>query len=179
MMSGQLGTPAMDTRANQQAVISFLEQAGIPFERLDYEPIHTAQEGLEIARRLGSFCCKNLLFKNRKGEFFLFMIPGARRFPSGAVARQLGTGHLSFAAPEEIEELLHAFPGSVGPLGLIFDRGPRVRLVIEESILREPFIDCHPCDNGCSLKLSVQDFTGRFLPASGHGFITFRLPEDA
>lgn len=165
----------MTIEENKARILAFLQAQGIAFERLDYPPIRTVAEGEAISARLGTLCCKCLLLKNRKRELFLFMMPGGKRFKSSEAARLLGTSHLSFADEEDLARTLRAFPGAVNPLGLLFDTERKVRLVLDREILEAPFIDCHPCDNGCSLKLSVSDFTKRFLPAAGHGFETIAL----
>ncbi len=167
-----------EIEANKAAVLAFLKKAGIAFDLLEYPPIRTVAEGEAISEKLGTLCCKCLLMKNRKGGLFLFMLPGAKRFKSGAVAKALGTGHLSFADETDLAGALHTFPGAVSPMGLLFDTENRVRFVLDESVLKTASIDCHPCHNGASVKMSVADFTQKFLPAAGHAFDAVPMPEE-
>lgn len=168
----------MNREENKAAVLAFLEEHGIAFEKLEYPPITTVAEGEAISAKLGAFCCKCLLMKNRKGSLFLFMIPGSKRFKSGAAAKALGSGHLSFADEEDLASALHTFPGAVSPLGLIFDEEKKVTFVMDEEAFAAPFLDAHPCDNGCSVKFSREDLTEKFLPASGHALTLITLPAE-
>ena len=43
-----------------------------------------------------------------------------------------------------------------------------VRLVIDEDILKDEYIGCHPCINTSSLKIKKDDLIGRILPAIHH-----------
>ena len=48
--------------------------------------------------------------------------------------------------------------------------------LIDEDLLREEFIGCHPCVNTSSLKIKTSDILQIFLPAVGHSsYRTVRL----
>ena len=66
-------------------------------------------------------------------------------------------------------------PGAVSIMGLMNDRGQNVRLLIDEDILGDEYIGCHPCVCTSSLKMKTKDVLDRFLPATGHSFQTVRL----
>ena len=67
-----------------------------------------------------------------------------------------------------MEALLDVTPGSVSIMGLMNDKGHRVQLVIDEDVLREPYIGCHPCINTSSLKIATADIMDKYLKAVGH-----------
>ena len=60
-----------------------------------------------------------------------------------------------------MEEFLDITPGSLSVLGLLNDREQRVQLLIDEDILKDPYIGCHPCINTSSLKIRTQDIDGK------------------
>ena len=78
-----------------------------------------------------------------------------------------------------MEELLGVSPGSVSVLGLMNDRERRVRLLVDEDVLREEFFGCHPCINTSSLKLLTRELTEVLLPALGHEMTVVRLTGEA
>ncbi len=95
-------------------------------------------------------------------------MPGEKKFQTKLVSRQLGVARLSFAPEEYLEQLLSLTPGSVSVLGLMNDVGQNVQLLIDKDLLEEEYIGCHPCINTSSLRLSMEDLTGKYLPAVNH-----------
>lgn len=119
--------------------------------------------------------CKNLFLCNRKKTtFFLLMMPGDKPFITRDLSHQLGVARLSFAEPEYMEEFLDITPGSVSVLGLMNDRDENVDLLIDEDLLKQEYLGCHPCVNTSSLKIRTKDIL-RFVKASGHSFTMVRL----
>jgi Ala-tRNA(Pro) deacylase len=60
-------------------------------------------------------------------------------------------------------------------MGLMNDRDHAVRLLIDEDVLKDEYIGCHPCVCTSSLKIRTQDILEKFLPATGHTVRTVRL----
>lgn len=149
-------------------VLAKLDELAIEYTRLDHQPIMTMEEGEGIANTLGIKACKNLLLVNRQGELFLLLLAGDKKLNTKAVARQLGSSHLSFASTDILNEALSVEQGAVSILALMFDNDKRVRLIIDKDVADQDFIGCHPCVNTCSLKLRTKDILEKFLPAVGH-----------
>ena len=152
-------------------IYHFLDQCGVAYHALRHQPILTVEEGKLIAQQQGALCCKTLMLKNKK-SYFLLMLPADKKLASKDLARQIGSGHLSFASSEELSALLHTFPGAVSVMGLIFDTEKKVNVLVDEDVLKSEFIDCHPCTNDCSLKIAVKDIMGPYFDALG---VTYRL----
>lgn len=74
-----------------------------------------------------------------------------------------------------MEQFLDLHPGSVSVLGLMNDAQGRVRLVIDEEVLRGEYLGCHPCQNTSSIKLRTEDLLRKFLPAVRHEPTVVRL----
>ena len=120
--------------------------------------------------------CKNLFLCNRqKTAFYLLMMPGRKVFRTKELSAQIPSSRLSFADPEDLLRFLDIEPGAVSIMGLMNDRGNAVRLLIDEDVLKDEYIGCHPCVCTSSLKIKTKDITERFLPATGHSFQTVRL----
>ena len=76
-----------------------------------------------------------------------------------------------------MERLLGVTPGSASILALANDTLHRVRLLIDEDVLKEEYLGFHPCRNGATLRLKTADITERFLPAVGVSPQTVALPD--
>ena len=153
----------------ENACYDALEALGIEYERVTHEHIGTIEGCTEIAEVLGAEICKNLFLCNsQKTDFYLVIMPGEKPFKTKLLSPQLGCSRLSFASPEFMEELINCTPGSASVLGLIFDKGLKVRLVIDKDLLKKEFFGCHPCDNSSSLKIKTMDIMEKFIPSTHH-----------
>ena len=153
-----------------------LDSLGICYQRTDHERADNMEACNVIDAVLGVVICKNLFLCNRqKTAFYLLMMPGRKAFRTKELSAQIHSSRLSFAEPEYMLRYLDIEPGAVSVMGLMNDRGNAVRLLIDEEVLKDEFIGCHPCVCTSSLKLKTKDLTERFLPATGHSFQTVRL----
>lgn len=147
----------------------FLDALGVTYRRVDHDAAMTMEACAAIDRLLGATICKNLLLCNRQNTaFYLLMIPGDKVFKTSVLSKEIGSSRLSFASAAHMESLLDITPGSLSVLGLINDRENRVQLLIDEEVLKDDAIGCHPCVNTSSLRLSTAELMDRVLPATGH-----------
>lgn len=154
----------------------FLDQLGIYYQRTDHERADSMLACRLIDSVLEVEICKNLFLCNRqKTAFYLLMMPGRKVFRTKELSAQIPSSRLSFADPEDLLRFLDIEPGAVSIMGLMNDRGNAVRLLIDEDVLKDEYIGCHPCVCTSSLKIKTKDITERFLPATGHSFQTVRL----
>lgn len=169
--------PPVDHRLDKEiACYDILEKLGIPYAGIDHEPAATVEDCIEIEAVLGVEICKNLFLRNQsRTEFYLLVMPGAKRFVTKDVSKQIGTSRLSFAEAEYMEKYLNITPGSVSILGLMNDTGKEVQLLIDREIAQAEYIGCHPCINTSSLKIKTADITEKFLPYTGHKPIMVEL----
>jgi Ala-tRNA(Pro) deacylase len=72
---------------------------------------------------------------------------------------------LSFADESFMEQFLDIHPGSVSVLGLMNDKEHRVKLAIDEDVLKEEMFGCHPCENTSSIRFKTRDLMEKILPA--------------
>ncbi|MBQ9113158.1 MAG: prolyl-tRNA synthetase associated domain-containing protein [Clostridia bacterium] len=160
----------------EMRVYDLLDSLGVEYERIDHEAAMTMEVCEEIDKALGATICKNLFLCNRQQtDFYLLMIPGDKHFKTKDISAQIGSSRLSFATPEHMAELLDITPGSVSVMGLMNDKDGRVRLLIDEDVLKGEYIGCHPCINTSSLRIRTADMTDRIIPALGHAPTTVKL----
>jgi len=152
-----------------RAVFARLDEIGIKYASAEHAPVLTIEDCLDIDRQLGSVTAKNyfLATKNLK-HFYLCLVRPNARFRSGDVSKQVNSARLHFGPEDKLEELLKVRPGSVSPLGLMFDQDNQVQLLIDSALIAEEKISFHPCDNTRTLAMQTRDFLEVFLPAVHH-----------
>ena len=153
-----------------------LDTLGIRYWRTDHERADNMEACNVIDAVLGVVICKNLFLCNRqKTAFYLLMMPGDKKFKTKELSHQINSARLSFAEPEDMLKYLDIEPGAVSIMGLMNDREHAVQLLVDEDVLKEEFIGCHPCVCTSSLKIRAEDILKVFLPATGHAVRTVRL----
>lgn len=148
-----------------------LDQLGMTYWRADHPDAeaNTMEACKEIDAVLEATVCKNLFLCNRQHtDFYLLMMPGDKVFKTKELSSQIGTSRLSFASGEEMEAMLDCTPGSSSVMGLMNDHEHKVRLLMDEDVLKGEYLGCHPCINTSSLKLITKELTEKFLPAVEH-----------
>ena len=154
----------------------FLDKLGIEYQRIDHEAAFTMEVCEEIDKTLGATICKNLFLCNRqKTDFYLLMMPGDKPFKTKELSKQIGSARLSFASPDFMLEFLDIKPGAVSVMGLMNDNDNRVRLLVDEDVLKGEYVGCHPCVNTSSLKIKTADVFGKYLDAVHHTATTVKL----
>ncbi len=155
-----------------------LDALGVDYWRVDHYAANTIEVCAAIDEVLGATICKNLFLCNRqKTAFYLLMIPGNKVFKTKDLSHQIGSSRLSFAGAEDMEKYLDITPGSVSVLGLMNDREKQVQLLVDEDILKDEWLGCHPCINTSSLRIRTADVFGPVLNAMGHEMRTVSLNE--
>ena len=154
----------------------FLDFLGIEYDRVDHPEAKTMAACEEIDGVLGVVMCKNLFLCNRqKTNYYLLMMPGDKKFKTKELSAQIGSARLSFAEGEDMVNYLDIEPGSLSVMGLINDRDHAVRLLIDEDLLGEEYVGCHPCRCTSSMRLKTADLLRKFLPATGHEYQAVHL----
>ena len=167
--------------AKIQEVLDWLERNGIPYEIHYHPPLFTVAEALSYWKDIDSTHCKNLFFRNHKGNrHYLVSLECHKELDIHALEHKLRQGKLSFASPERMERCLGVTPGSVCAFGLIhdmdiastadprelFENGHRVKYFIDSDLRDAQRVSFHPCDNSASVVISGDSFL-RFLSIWG------------
>ena len=146
-----------------------------------HPPLPTIELALEYWKEIDSTHCKNLFFRNHKGNrHYLVVFECHKELSIHTLEHSLKQGKLSFASQERMERCLGLLPGSVSPFGLIndidisetanpkelFENGHRVKLFIDKDLQASEKVSFHPCDNTASVVISKEDLI-RFLEIWG------------
>ena len=159
-------------------VYDFLDRIGIGYQRVDHpdNAAMTMEACKAVDEVLKTPMCKNLFLTNRQQTvFYLLLMPGDKPFKTKELSSQINSARLSFAAPEHMLRFLDIEPGAVSLMGLMNDADRNVHLLVDEDLLQEEFLCCHPCVNTASLRLKTADALGTFLKAVGHGYTPVHL----
>ena len=146
-----------------------LDSLNIPFYRIDHAPAYTMEDCAEVDKLLNAAICKNLFLTNRpRTDYYLLMISAEKSFKTGPLSRQIGSSRLEFGEAQKMEEFMNTTPGSASILGLMHDKDKKVKLLVDEDILKGEYFGCHPCINTSSIRLKTKDAFGPLLKALDH-----------
>lgn len=145
------------------SVMKYLNEVEIPFEVFRHPPLPTIEIAREYWKDVPGTHCKNLFFRNHKGnKHYLVIIESNSDLDIHDLEKSLRQGKLSFASEQRMEKYLGVKPGSVSPFGLLNDPGHHVKLFIDKQLLEAKSLAFHPNDNTATLVISKEDFF-RFL----------------
>lgn len=151
-------------------VFDFLRSQGIEYSFYEHPEAPTIEIAREYWRADGSKHCKNLFFRNHKGNrHYLVVFDSERSLAIHDLEHRLHQGKLSFASEQRMERYLGLRPGSVSPFGLINDEENHVHLFLDKTLLDYPALSFHPNDNRATVVISQAEFA-RYLAAVGNAF---------
>ena len=154
----------------QQQVYDYLEQQGIGFDYYEHPEAPTIEIASQFYRGEGTVLCKNLFFRNHKGNKHYLVIMDARHnMDIHEIEHQLHQGKLSFASPERMMRYLGVKPGSVSLYTLVNDVNHEVILFVDRKLLDAPKVSFHPNDNTASLVISNSDML-KFIESIGNRY---------
>ena len=142
----------------QPQVYAALERMQIPFEYYEHPEAPTIEIAAQFYRGEGTTLCKNLFFRNHKGNRHYLVIMDSRfAMDIHDMEHRLHQGKLSFASPERMMRYLGVRPGSVSLFGLVNDTDHEVTLFVDLHLLDAMKVSFHPNDNRASLVISRED----------------------
>lgn len=161
----------------REAVINYLEQQHIPFEVHEHPPVPTVEEALQYWKDIDAVHCKNLFFRNHKGNrHFLVILDHRRQLNIKDLEQRLKQGKISFASPKRMERYLGLTAGSVSAFGIINDHENHVHIFLDARLLSADRISFHPNENNATFVISFASFK-RFLESSGNSYEFIALYE--
>ena len=154
----------------QQQVYDYLERLGIGFDYYEHPEAPTIEIASQFYRGEGTVLCKNLFFRNHKGNKHYLVIMDARHnMDIHDIEHQLHQGKLSFASPERMMRYLGVKPGSVSLFTLVNDTNHEVFLFVDRKLMDASKVSFHPNDNTASLVISNSDMM-KFIKSIGNQY---------
>jgi Ala-tRNA(Pro) deacylase len=159
----------------QPELYELLEKLGISFEYHEHPPVATIEDAKIHWRDFNSGRCKNIFFRNHKGDrHYLVILEHLRQLNIRDLEQRLKQGKLTFASDQRLKNYLGVEPGSVSPFGLINDKDHHVHLFIDEKLDEYERLSFHPNINTASLVVNKSDFL-KFLRYMGNSYEFIRL----
>ena len=154
----------------KQIVYDYLSLREIEYEMYEHPEAPTIEIAKQYWRQDGSKHCKNLFFRNHKGNrHYLVVFDCERDLAIRDLEQRLKQGKLSFASEQRMERWLGLRPGSVSPFGLINDTENHTHLFLDKNLHDAPSLSFHPNDNTATVVISQAGFL-RFLEGSGNSY---------
>jgi Ala-tRNA(Pro) deacylase len=144
---------------NRQKVLDILRDLHIQYEMHEHPPTPTIEEAVKYWGAMEATHCKNLFFRNHKGnKHYLVIFEHQQQLVIKDLEQRLKQGKLSFASEKRMSKYLGVKPGSVSLFGLVNDTENHVYVFFDKNLLQSDYLSFHPNDNTASLKISQQDF---------------------
>jgi Ala-tRNA(Pro) deacylase len=161
----------------QTELYKLFEKLAIQFEYHEHPPLATIDDARIHWKNYNSGRCKNIFFRNHKGDkHYLVILEHLRQLNIKDLEKRLKQGKLTFASDQRLKKYLGVKPGSVSPFGIINDTEKHVHLFIDEKLKEYERLAFHPNENTATLVISESDFL-KFLKYSGNTFEFIRLYE--
>lgn len=154
----------------KERVLNFLKQLDIEYEIYEHKPLPTIEVAMEVWKDIDCTHCKNLFFRNHKGNrHYLVIMDSNHKLDIRDLEQRLRQGKISFASQKRMDKYLGLNAGSVSPLGLINDTENHVHVFLDRNLLRSEKISFHPNINTSSVVISFNDFR-KYLDHTGNTF---------
>jgi len=154
----------------KERVLNFLNQLGIKYEIYEHKPLPTIEIAMEVWKDIDCTHCKNLFFRNHKGNrHYLVILKSNHELDIHDLEQRLKQGKISFASQKRMDKYLGLNAGSVSPFGLINDSENHVHVFLDQNLLSSEKISFHPNINTASVVISFNDFI-KYLEHTGNTF---------
>lgn len=148
-----------------------LDELHIAYEYIEHPPAPTIEIAKQYWAGHEAQHCKNLFFRNHKGNrHYLVILNCDRDMAIHDIEKQLHQGKLSFASEARMDKYLGVKPGSVTPFGLINDTEHHVTVFLDQTLQQAEKLSFHPCINTASLIIKREDLI-KFLEYCGNEYL--------
>jgi Ala-tRNA(Pro) deacylase len=164
--------------ASPDDLIAYLAALDVETTTVDHPPLHTVEDSQALRGDIPGGHTKNLFVKDKKNRLFLLVSSETTAIDLKRVHEKIGAqGRVSFGSAELLEEVWGVRPGAVTPFGAINDEAGRVRIVLDEAMMRHERLNFHPLVNTRTTGLASADLI-KFLRATGHEPLVVALGKD-
>ncbi|MFM2477593.1 YbaK/EbsC family protein [Celerinatantimonas sp. MCCC 1A17872] len=162
----------------RQCIADALARLNITYQCYEHPPLDNCHRADELALVRSGQRIKTLFLQDNPGKrHFLLVVPAHTQVNLKQLASDNQTKRLGFASARRLQKYLNLTPGSVSPLGLIFDKDQKVELWIEQNLWHDAkALQCHPGDNRQTWVIDKSDLE-RFFHWTEHLFTLVTLTE--
>ena len=144
---------------DKKETLEFLRSKNIWLEVTEHKAVYNMAELADVEIPYPEADAKNLFVRDdKKRNYYLLVIRGAKKADLQEFRRQHGTRALSFASPDDRMSIMGLAPGSVTPLGILNDEERRVKVFLDADLAGENgIIGVHPNDNTATVWMRTAD----------------------
>lgn len=162
----------------KEKVLQVLSDLSISYDIYEHQPLPTIEIAMEVWKDIDSTHCKNLFFRNHKGnKHYLVILESNHALDIHDLEKRLKQGKISFASQKRMDKYLGVQAGSVSPFGLINDEEKHVHLFLDKNLQLSEKISFHPNINTASVVVSFSDFM-KYLEWTGNSFEFLELYDE-
>jgi Ala-tRNA(Pro) deacylase len=159
-------------------LLDYLTTLSIVVETVDHPALHTVEDSRALRGDIPGGHTKNLFVKDKKAQLFLLVLGEEAIVDLKRVHEKIGAqGRVSFGSAELLEEVWGVRPGAVTPFGAVNDQAGKVRVVLDETMMRHQRLNFHPLVNTRTTGVASADLI-KFLRATGHEPMVVALGQD-
>ena len=113
------------------------------------------------------FGCRKQSGDDKKRNYYLLVVKSSKKIDLNDLKNKINSRRLSFASEIDLEKYLKLKKGSVTPLGVLNDVERKVKIIIDEDILKEEIVGVHPNDNDATVFMKTKDLI-RLIELNGN-----------
>ncbi|WP_069998686.1 prolyl-tRNA synthetase associated domain-containing protein [Cellulosilyticum sp. I15G10I2] len=156
-------------QAEETLILNTLDKLNISYEIISHPPAFTVSE-LKTFCECDASVCKNLfLYDKRADKHYLVVMLEEKKAHSNTIRKQVKAASLVFGEENKLFELLGVTPGSISPLGLIYDANQEITILIDQDLPNHPKLGFHPNINTATVIISYTDFK-KFIDWRGNPY---------
>lgn len=154
----------------KEKVLQALKSLSISYDIYEHLPLPTIEIAMQVWKDIDSTHCKNLFFRNHKGNrHYLVILESNHALDIHDLEKRMKQGKISFASQKRMDKYLGVQAGSVSPFGLINDQENHVHLFLDHNLQESDKISFHPNINTASIVISFSDFK-KYLEWVGNSY---------
>ena len=153
---------------SKEEVYLKLKELNIEYLKIDHIPIYTIDEANNLDIENKEYIAKNLFLRDdKKRNYYLLVVKSNKKIDLNDLKNKINSRRLSFASEIDLEKYLKLKKGSVTPLGVLNDVERKVKVIIDEDILKEEIVGVHPNDNDATVFMKTKDLI-RLIELNGN-----------
>ena len=153
---------------SKEEVYLKLKELNIEYLKIDHIPIYTIDEANNLDIENKEYIAKNLFLRDdKKRNYYLLVVKSNKKIDLNDLKNKINSRRLSFASEIDLLKYLKLKKGSVTPLGVLNDAERKVKIIIDEDILKEEIVGVHPNDNDATVFMKTKDLI-RIIELNGN-----------
>ena len=153
---------------SKEEVYLKLKELNIEYLKIDHIPIYTIDEANNLDIENKEYIAKNLFLRDdKKRNYYLLVVKSSKKIDLNDLKNKINSRRLSFERYIDLEKYLKLKKGSVTPLGVLNDVERKVKVIIDEDILKEEIVGVHPNDNDATVFMKTKDLI-RIIELNGN-----------